>query len=489
MRLRDFVRVIRRRWRLVLSGFLFGLVAAAALTFYSTTTYSSKVTFYIMPQGVGPDTVQAYQGSLLAAEKVRSYSQIVTSHQLLREVGGQLGITLDPESVTALAEPDTVLLTVTASDPSAERAYAIADAMSVVFPRFVGELEQANDPDLPPFVTAQVVEAAERASTPDSPRPIENAVLGGLFGIVLGVSAALVRTALDTSVRSPAELAGAVGAPVLGVLPKERNAAHEPIIVRERLQAPVAEGFRRVRTSLRAIRPSPKTLVVTSAVAGEGRTVVACNLAVTVARSGLRVLVLDADLRSPSVGAYLGFDRDQPGLTSVLRGEARTEDAVVHVALYGIDALLSGPVREGSAGLELLASKAFGRLLTELGSRYDLVLVDSPPVLSAAAAADVAACCDGALLVVQHGRTSRDRVQASTAALEAAGSRVVGAVLTMAPAPDCGALPRPSLSDGPATPEAAESRRIDLADDRPVLEPASQAAGQTRGSANGSGMV
>jgi capsular exopolysaccharide synthesis family protein len=162
---------------------------------------------------------------------------------------------------------------------------------------------------------------------------------------------------------------------------------------------------------------------VTSAVAREGKTSLVCNLAAAFGLEGDRVLLIDADLRRPSVGKYLGINPTS-GLSTVLLGECHPHDAVESWKDGLFDVLTSGPIPENPS--ELLGLKRISGMLTELESRYDVVLIDSPALLPVADASELARACDAALLVVRYGHTRASDVTDALAALRSVSARVLG---------------------------------------------------------------
>ena len=171
---------------------------------------------------------------------------------------------------------------------------------------------------------------------------------------------------------------------------------------------------------------------MTSAVAGEGKTSLVCNLAAAFGLEGDRVLLIDADLRRPSVGNYLGINPTS-GLSTVLLGERQPHDAVESWRGGLFDVLTSGPIPENPS--ELLGSKRTSVMLTELESRYDVVLIDSPALLPVADGSVLARACDAALLVVRHGQTPASEITDALAELRAVSARVLGCAFSMEPQP------------------------------------------------------
>lgn len=429
MTLHDYLRVARGRWKIVLFGLLVGLVTAAALTWSMPRRYSAQVTIYISEQS------GSYQTNPLSGQKIRSYTALLAGTRVAREVADRLKLGMSADEVaaeiSASTQPDTMLLTATATDRSPLLAKEIADATGNAFTRLVTQLETpaANQP---PTVGARVVEPAAVPVDPVSPVPALNFGLGALLGLIAGYGLALLRHALDTTVKSAEELQRLTGAPNLGSIAHDPDVPKHPLTVQEHPRSPRAEAFRKIRTNLQFIDVdrSRKAIVVTSAVPEEGKTTTLCNLAIVLARAGQRVVVVETDLRRPRAADYLGLE-GAVGLTSVLSGRVGLDDALQPWGAALFDVLASGPIPPNPS--ELLASGQMANVLSELGQRYDMVLLDAPPLLPVTDGAVIGAACDGALLVVRHGRTTRNQVKAAVSALDAVSARLLGTVLSMAP--------------------------------------------------------
>jgi len=433
---RDYLELAKERWKLVLAGLLVGLIAAAVLIWVTPREYAAQVTIYVSAQAGANDAVSAYQGNLLSEQKVKSYTQLLTSHRIAGDVVDQLHLDVSSgevrNKIVASAKPETVLLTVTVRDRSPQRAREIADAVGAAFGRLVAELEQPADPARAPAVMAKVVEPAQLPTTPVIPRPAVNLALGALLGLLAGGAAALIRNALDTTVKSVDQLRRITDAPNLGAIAFDREVPLHPLVVHQRPQSPVAEAFRQIRTNLQFVDVDRqrKVIVVTSSISEEGKTTTLCNLGIALAHGGSRVVLVEGDLRRPKVADYLGLEGGV-GLTSLLAGRVALGQAIQPWGRGMFDVLASGPIPPNPS--ELVASRQMANLLAELGTRYDVVLVDAPPLLPVTDAAALGTWCDGALLVVRHGRATRNQVATAVAALDAVSVRMLGTVLTMAP--------------------------------------------------------
>ena len=302
--------------------------------------------------------------------------------------------------------------------PGAGSSAAVTRGLANTFGPLVRELDDAGRTG--DVVHVDVVSGPSSATAPVSPQLRHFLVLGLLAGLVLGALLAVLRDLLDVTVRSSAAAAEAVGVPTLAVVDDDPDESGR------------AETFRQLRTGLtfRRVAQVPvrgaAVLVVASAVTGEGRSTTALGLARALAEAGERVLLLEADLRRPSLGAHLGLPPG-PGLSEVLSGRAEAAAAVRPGGADGLSVLPAGTPPPQPA--ELLASPRTVDLVAGLRAVYDQVVIDVPPVLPVTDAVVCAALADGLLVVVRWGRTRRPDVVEAVGMLQQAGAPVLGGVL------------------------------------------------------------
>lgn len=434
MTLVDYLRVLRRRWRAVLVCAVLGLIVADVVAITSPKTYEAGSTSFVrMATSANDDSGSSvYSGAQFALAQVPSYTKLVSSPLVLEPVIKELDLDLTlaglQKRVTATSPAESVLLnvTATASDPqvAARIANATAKQLGTV-------IEQVAAPEAAgrPLLTVTLTEPATAPDSPSSPRLKLYLALGLLAGLAIGVGYAVIRQQLDTSITSPDDLQAMTAVPPLGVIESGKKAAQgAPIVSDER--SPSAEGYRAIRTNLQFvdIDNPPRVIVVTSAMPSEGKTSTACNLAIAFAQSGSRVCLVSADLRRPKLAEYL--DVAHPvGLTEVLTGEHDVDDAVI--SWRKLSVLLGGTLPSDPSAV--LASQAMAATVRELRQRFDVVIIDAPPLLSATDAAVVAHIADGALLVARHGKTTREQLRRAGDALRSADVRLLGTVLTFAP--------------------------------------------------------
>lgn len=276
----------------------------------------------------------------------------------------------------------------------------------------------------------RVVDAAERPRTPASPRKGLNLLLGLLGGMMLGVGLAFFFEYLDSHIKTPDEVMTHLGMASLGMLPavSEKDLAGAYPLLGGRATAGFAEAFRAVRTNIifSSADEGSRTLVVTSTGPGEGKTTFSCNLAVSLAQTGQRVLLIDGDMRKPKLHQAFAVTQE-PGLSNLLVGTARASESVRKSKTSGLWLLPSGKIPPNPA--ELLGSQRFRDLLTSLKDHFDWVIVDSPPVMAVIDAAVVAHRASGVVFVIGSEMTTRHAAKAAVKQLENAKGKFVGAVL------------------------------------------------------------
>jgi capsular exopolysaccharide synthesis family protein len=374
---------------------------------------------------------EALEGSQFTQAQVKSYARIVSTPLVTGPVIDELGLNSTPSQLATKIEatvvPDTVLIEISATDNSADRAAHIANALARVFARRLPELDaQVSAP-----IKATTVSKAEVPTTPVSPRPALDIALAAVLGILLGVLVAAAREALDTTVRRPEETEDLLGIPTLGGVNFDSTAKSEPIATGLSPQSVRAEAFRYLRTNLQflSVDTQRKVVVFTSAVAGEGKSTTVLNLGVALSRGGADVVVVDGDLRRPSVARYMQLGLGAAGLTDVLVHRASMESAIVRDPQTGLGLVASGPVPPNPN--ELLASETMSAVLDELQDRFEWVLIDAPPVLPVSDAVVLASKVDGVVLVVRSGKTRSDQLLRTAERLRVAGATLLGTVMNM----------------------------------------------------------
>jgi len=431
--LRDYMRVLRRRWRLVALCVFLSIAGAAAVVLTVTPQYTATTQLYVAAKN--GNVTDLATGTSASQQLVQSYAQIITNPTVTGVVSnrlhdGRTAIEISHE-VTASAPLNTQLLDVSVTDPSPTQAAAIANTLSNYFALYAANLQAHKKLNSPVQVT--VVRHADVPTSPSSPRKALDLAIGLVIGLVVGVGGAVLRETLDRTVTTPDQIHELLDLPVLGAIALDPDAANRPLVVSGNPRSTRAEAFRQLRTNLRFIDPDshPRSLAITSSVPSEGKTTTAVNLAITLADAGQRVVLVEGDLRRPKAADYLGLE-GAVGLTDVLVGAVPLRDALQSWgARRQLQFLASGALPPNPS--ELLASQGMHELLRVLEEHFDMVLIDSPPLLPVTDGALLANAASGALVVLRHGKTRREQVARAVDSLRAADATVYGVVLTFTP--------------------------------------------------------
>jgi capsular exopolysaccharide synthesis family protein len=270
-----------------------------------------------------------------------------------------------------------------------------------------------------------------------APLPVSYALLGLIGGLAAGLAMAYFADFSDRSFRSPAEIKRSLGAPVIGHIPHlaamsdqaDGGLVDTQIVAYHEPRSPESEAFRGVRTSLyfSTRGTGHRVLQITSPNMSDGKSTLAANLAVSIAQSGKRTVLIDADFRRPNLHKLFPGVNREVGVASVIAGEDRLEDAVQSAAVTNLSLLPCGPRPTNPA--ELLTSPRFVELLDELRDRYDFVLVDTPPVLMVSDPCAVAPRVDGVLLVIRQAKNNRPGAERAVEVLTSLGAAVIGVLV------------------------------------------------------------
>jgi succinoglycan biosynthesis transport protein ExoP len=318
-------------------------------------------------------------------------------------------------------------------------------------------LEQTKEADLRRMMNTNNIRLVDSAPEPKSPiRPKVPMItgMGSLVGLVVGLALMFLRDQADRTLKTPEDIEQRLGVAFLGLLPDVENEAatsqsgnpkakrkvktrrpvsEEPqgapeLIVHYRPMSTVAEAARTIRTNVMFMNPDNphRRLLVTSAAPSEGKTTVACTLAISLAQSGQRVCILDCDLRRPRL--HRVFDRvGDAGLTNVLLGDATIDEVALPTHIENLSCVTSGPIPPNPA--EIVHSERFRKFLDELSERFDRVIIDSPPLMAVTDATIASKLVDGVIMVVRAFKTSTDKAALGLRALRDVDAPIIGVVL------------------------------------------------------------
>lgn len=430
MELQQYLQILRRYWRSTLATLLACIVLAASYTLLQTPTYTATSSVFLTVES-GGTAGELSQGATYAERTVTSYVKVATTAVVLQPVIDELSLDLTPErlarKLTVTSPASTQIITVTASDDSPTQSAALSNAVAQKLLAAVDELAPAG-PDGARLVSATIIDSAAAPASPASPRPTVNLALGGLLGLLLGAGQAILRSTLDTRIRTSDDVEDVTDAPILASIGRiEINA--------QRAGAPGdanwanAEAYRRLRTNVGFVSLGGErraSIVVTSSVSDEGKTQTAINLARVLAHAGDSVLLVDADLRRPQVARRIGLDGDL-GLSDVLTGHATLDELTIDIGPDHLAVLPAGAVPPNPS--ELLGSRAMAQLIEAAERKYDYVLFDTPPLLPVTDAVVLAAQTGGAIVVARSGIVRKPLLERALEILDAGDVTMLGVVL------------------------------------------------------------
>ncbi|MFQ6173048.1 polysaccharide biosynthesis tyrosine autokinase [Oryzobacter sp. R7] len=436
MTLLDAVRLSRAHLLHLVVLTLVGVAAAVVITERMPPVYVADASGYVVVSGEQRSSGEGLVATTLGGTKADSYLPLVTGRAVAQRAIEATGIDASPAEVAArvsasVAE-NSVVLKVTATGPTAEESRVLADAVIAATAVEADRLERVATATSggKPLVQIVPIETALPGSK-IAPSPRKNLAVGGLVGLAVAYALVFLRRQLDTRIRTVEDVEELVGASVLGVVPATNELRKETARGRLDELGPAAEAFRQVRTNLRflAVDGSLRSLVVTSANPHEGKSTVSATLARTLSEAGQRTVVIDADLRRPTLDGVLD-QSGRVGLSQLLSGQVKLKDALQETEHPNLSFIAAGRVPPNPS--ELLGSQRMHALVDHL-SKDHVVILDAPPLLAVTDAGVLAAMTDGALLVFAVGRTQKEHARHTAKLMGQVGARVLGVVLNLAP--------------------------------------------------------
>lgn len=410
------------------------MLLSAVVSLMIAPSYTSQTKLFVAIQSSG-SVQELNQGNTFTQARVQSYVETVRTAAVLQPTIDSLGLNESPgelsKRVSASADVKTVIITISATDPSPVKAAAIAQGLAESLVAVVDDLESPTEGGSSP-VKLSVVAPANAPSVASAPNTKVNVLSGLLIGLCIGLAFAVVRTAFDSRIRGENEIKRVTDAAHLGAIAFDSDAVKKPLLTQAAHQSPRAESFRQIRTNLQFanVGSVKKSILVTSSIPGEGKSTTATNLAIAMAESGKSVVLVEADLRRPRVSEYLGLERNA-GLTTALIGEADVFDVLQPWGTDDLNVLAAGQIPPNPS--ELLGSRAMVELLARLEASFDAVIIDAPPLLPVTDAAVLAPSVGGVVLVVGSSKAKVSDLERSTEALELVGANLLGIVTNFLP--------------------------------------------------------
>lgn len=422
----DYLHRLRRLWLIVL---LLTVITASLFYYRTSTSYSPT---YVAEATVSVEIVNggSYAKKNTAEQMGLVFPYILTSGALSDVIAQDLGMNSVPGNISVTCIKGTNLLTITVSSWDANYAY---DTLQSVL---------RNYPAVAQFVVGQTeLKVIDDSGVPvDSGR--ESVIRGSIrngaaLGLGLGLLFVAIHVAAFRTIRNETELRSLLNIPCLGTLPfyrkkQRRNSVRTEInILKDGENSDYVESIRLVRTRLERQMEGKKVLMVTSSISGEGKSTVAANLAISMARKGKKVILVDCDLRNPTVSQIFGLQEKYPGLVSILRGTSKLEDSLCEVQDHGTPiglTLLPGGEREARL-VEILSSEEMKNLIDTLRTQADIVILDTPPSAMLVDAMMLVRYVDSVAYVIMSDYARRRYIYEGVEELTGAGAPIAGCIL------------------------------------------------------------
>ena len=472
--LSHYLRLLRRQWWLVALIFVVTVGTAAVFVFSQASVY--RATMKIVVAESGGDSQPDFGSQQLSQTMKTLIESDVVARQVIRNLRLKTTPTELQKKLTVSFRPDSSVLDISYDSTSKARALTVLDEYRKVFAEVVDQTLGVRSrgsilgrQSSLPGIVVKVFDPPHLQPDPVAPKPVKTLGFAAAFALALGLMLAFARESLDDRIRSSRDAEEWFGAPVVGTLPNPTRGARPAGVAGTRHQT---EGLLEAMNLLRAnLEFSPNgvagpTILVTSALAREGKTTVAANLASVLAMGGHNVICVEADARRPALRGYMGVPAQTEGLLEVLNGDADLDGALQLVELIGpgsVEPRRMGLGRKNGAqpvaqqapfvGGELrllpigsssrvtgmvFSAEKVARLINDLRARADFVIFDSSPLLTLADSFLLAQLSDDVLVVARQGQTKKDKAQAVQARLKGLGVERIGVVLTNSSLPDGG---------------------------------------------------
>jgi capsular exopolysaccharide synthesis family protein len=439
MELRDYTRGLRRHWLAIVLMVLVGIGVSFLWVKLQTPVYEAGASGFVRSQSASSESLTGGMDPA-AQSKVASYLDIAGWRDVAEYVIDDLKLDTTPEELVTrvnVSNPEgTVILKILAQGPQPIAARQLAESwirgMAATIDKFEGDGTPGSAP-----VNIVPGDSASLPSSPLFPDLRTSLVVGAVIGLGFGIGFALMRTASDRRVRTAKDIEDKTEVAVVGTIPLSKQSDPEarlfdPETGRGGPGFAVAEAMRSLRTNLQFmdVDNPPKKIVVTSPLPGDGKSTIACNLALTLAASGSYVTLVDGDLRRSKVADTMGVTSGA-GLSDVLAGRATLVDVLQRSPQSpNLYVLAAGGAPPNPS--EVLGSARMRAVLDEL-AEYSTVIIDAPPLIPVTDGAVLTHQADGALLVVSLGKTTYDLIEKALDLLQKARGRALGIVLNKAP--------------------------------------------------------
>lgn len=447
---RVLAAVAKRSWLVALVSVMCAVAVLLGTYLFVTPMYEASVKIYVNNSTL--DDITSIISSDLSASRslVNTYIVILETRETLDDVAEYAGVDIAYKKllnrVSAKAVDDTEIFEVTVKSENPQEAEKLANAVAYILPKRISSIVSGS--------SAEVVERAVVPTSPCSPSYVTNGLLGFLLGMALTIAVIAIKVLTDTTIRTEEDIAQVCNYPMLAAIPNmnatgkggyygygqnkdaQKNGAKEPVLIGGEISFAASEAYKLLRTKLQfsfAGDGSSRVIGVSSALSGEGKSLSAVNLAYSMAELGKKVILVDCDMRRPTLAEKLGI-RKTPGLSSYLTGQIELEELPQSCGIKGVEdnfVVITAGHNPPNPN-ELLSSERMCQVLQQLRQQYDYVILDLPPVSEVSDAMTITSETDGTLLVVRENYCDRHLLNDAVHQFEYVNAKILGIVVNYA---------------------------------------------------------
>jgi capsular exopolysaccharide synthesis family protein len=429
----EVVRMLRSRWLLIVLTGLLGTVIGLAIASLRPLEYTAQADVFVTVTG-GQSTGDLAQGSTFSQDQARNFAAVVPKEIVLQPVIDELGLKTNLTELRKNVEADvplnTSLITIKVTDHDPVLSAKIANSVATHLADAVKTLSPTVSDVKGAAVHAEPIESASVPEKPSAPIVPLFALLGLLAGLVLAIGYLVVVELLVAKVNTVEDIEAITSSSVLASIPRDRKVSKHPIAVTALPLSLRAENIRQVRTALKFLPgKSNQIFAITSSISGEGKSTTSANIAAAFAAEGNSTCLVEADLRRPRMESLLDLTGG-PGLSDIIVGQSRVEDTLQTWGPDNLQVILAGTVPPNAS--ELLGSARGQDALASIAERFDVTIIDTPPLTAVTDAAIIGRKFGGVVMVVGGGRVHAAEMRQAMATLSVADVPVRGVVLNLA---------------------------------------------------------
>lgn len=413
----EYLNIIKRRiWIIIGLTSIASLISGLLSIFVIDPIYEAKTSLIVTRVSNENDKMR-YDEILMYQTLVKTYSELAKSRTVTKNTISSLKYNMTPdeliECLRVSPKPDTQIIEIAVIDKDPKKAYNLANTLSQVFIEKVQSIMNSDD--------VKIMDMAEMPRDPIKPKITLNIMLAGFTAFLVSIGAVFLIDYMDNTIKTEKDVERYIKLPVMSTIPYTKSKVFD-------INSPVSENYRSLRTGIKfaSFEKDIKTIVVTSVRPCEGKSTITSNLGASMALSGSKVLIMEGDLRNPTVHKNFSIDNNA-GLTNILASDVSYRLYIKKSSVDNLDILPSGPKPPNPA--ELLGSLRMKYLIDNLRYEYDYIFIDTPPVFLVTDASILSSYCDGTILTMASGETDIESAVKTKDTLLKVNANIIGVVL------------------------------------------------------------